>query len=273
MTAKLLIAGNIAKDVTADGWRPGGGAFYAAAQAYKLGAEVTVFTACSGDIEPATLLPQVDWRVQPSDSSTTFENKYKDGHRSQRLLSKGAPIALELLPEIDVILLTPVFHEIAPDSVASLAASGAVLGVSAQGWLRELDGERVRPTKFETDPPWLRGDVVFLSEEDIQDTGAVGSWRARVPIVALTRGRDGCTVWDSEGRHDVSTASVRELDPTGAGDIFAAAFLLHFYEARDVLSSARFAAAAAALSVRGEGIGALAGRDEIEALLSTVKVA
>jgi sugar/nucleoside kinase (ribokinase family) len=268
MTAKLLIAGHIVKDVTADGWRPGGGALYAAAQALRLGSDVTVITACSGDIEPASLLPGVEWHVQPSEVSATFENVYEGGHRRQRLLARGSSIDLTTMPVVDAVLLTPLFHEIEPESVASIANSAALLGVAVQGWLRELDGNRIRPAAFEAAPTWLAGDVVFVSEEDVQDAAdSVAAWQSHVPVVALTRGRGGCTVWDPAGRHDVSAAPVHEADPTGAGDVFAAAFLLYYLETHDVLASARFAAAAGALSVRGEGLEALAGRDEIEALL------
>jgi sugar/nucleoside kinase (ribokinase family) len=275
MTANLLIAGHIVKDVTADGWRPGGGVLYAASQARRLGADVTVLTACGPDVDPAKLLPDVEWRVQPSEATTTFDNTYADGRRTQRLLARGAQLDLASLPAADAVLLTPLFHEITPESVARIAASGPVLGVAAQGWLRELDGDRVHPSPFEAEPAWLAGDVVFVSDEDVQDAESVVVWSERVPVIALTRGSGGCTVWDAARRHDVSAAHVPEFDPTGAGDVFAAAFLFAFHERHEVLGAARFAAAAGALSVRGKGFEAVAGREEIEALLrrGQVKVA
>jgi len=279
MTPKLLIAGHIAKDVTAVGWRPGGGVLYAAAQAHRLGLDVTVLTACTADIDPKALLPDVAWQIQPSDATTTFENVYEGGHRSQRLLAHGAQIDLEAISvmaeAVQIVLLTPLFHEIEPSAAGRVAASGALFGVASQGWLRELDGEHVRPSSFEEAPDWLAGEVVFVSDEDVEDPDAVAVWRDRVPVVALTRGRGGCTVWDASGRHEVSAASVQEQDPTGAGDVFAAAFLVRYHETHDAKEAARFAAAAGALSVRGEGFEAVATRDEIEALLrqGRVKVA
>lgn len=279
MTPKLLIAGHIVKDVTADGWRPGGGVLYAAAQASRLGLDVAVVTACAPDIDPMTILPDVAWHVLPSEVTTTFENVYEDGHRTQRLLARGAPVRFDGLPdgwfEAPIKLLTPLFNEIEPSSVQRLAAGGTLLGVEAQGWLRELDGDRVRAAASDALPAWLAGDVVFVSDEDVADADSVAGWREHVSVVALTRGRSGCTVWHAQGRHDISAAVVDEVDPTGAGDVFAAAFLAHYHEARDAVAAARFAAAAGALSVRGEGFEAVAGRDEIEALLARgqVKVA
>ena len=54
---------------------------------------------------------------------------------------------------------------------------------------------------------------------------------------------------------------------TGAGDIFAAAFLIHLWETEDVWKAARFAACAASFVVEGEGTTAIPNRDQIEARL------
>jgi sugar/nucleoside kinase (ribokinase family) len=252
---------------------------YAAAQASRLGLDVAAVTACGADIEPQALLPGVSWHVIACEATTTFENLYDDGRRSQRLLARGQTIDFGVAPqawlEAPIVLLTPLFHEIEPSAVHRLASDRAVLGVAAQGWLRQLEGDRVRPAAFEVAPAWLAGDVVFVSDEDVQDADSVAEWREGVPVVALTRGRGGCTVWGESGRHDLSAAVVRERDPTGAGDVFAVAFLVRYHETRDVLDAARFASAAGALSVRGKGFESVAGRDEIEALLAQgqVKVA
>jgi sugar/nucleoside kinase (ribokinase family) len=56
-----------------------------------------------------------------------------------------------------------------------------------------------------------------------------------------------------------------EVDPTGAGDTFATAFLIRLHETGDVDEAARFGAAAASLSVGGIGVEAVPRRTEIEA--------
>lgn len=58
--------------------------------------------------------------------------------------------------------------------------------------------------------------------------------------------------------------SAREVDPTGAGDVFAAAFLVSLRRREAVATAARFAAAAAAISVEGFGLGAIPTRAVIE---------
>jgi sugar/nucleoside kinase (ribokinase family) len=129
----------------------------------------------------------------------------------------------------------------------------------------------VLPGVVEPAPEWLHGDIVFLSEEDVTEPEMAVQWRERVPTVVLTRGRDGYTVWDALGRHDIAPAPGCERDPTGAGDVFATAYLVRYGETGDVLESARFGAAAAAVSVEGIGIESVATREQIEARLSAAE--
>jgi hypothetical protein len=271
MSPQLLIAGHIVKDVTPTEWHPGGGALYAAAQAACLGVETAVVTACDADIDPSELVPGVEWRVHRLDRAIEFENTYIGGRRTQRVTSSGEPIGLDDIPDTwrtpPLVLLTPVFHDVAPELPGQLVRQGTILGLGAQGWLRRLEGDHVVPGVVEAAPDWLCGDVVFLSEEDVDEPESAERWRDRVPTVVLTRGRDGYTVWDGMGRHDIAPVAGCELDPTGAGDVFATAYLVRFGETSDVLESARFAAAAAAVSVEGVGIASVAKREQIEARL------
>ena len=74
-------------------------------------------------------------------------------------------------------------------------------------------------------------------------------------------------MWSEEGCHEVAPFAVHEFDSTGAGDVFAAAFMVRVHETGDVMKSARFASAAAALVVQGPGLAAVADRAAIETLL------
>jgi ATP-dependent Clp protease ATP-binding subunit ClpA len=59
-----------------------------------------------------------------------------------------------------------------------------------------------------------------------------------------------------------------ERDPTGAGDVFAAAFLIQLGETGDALEAARFAACVAAGSVEGRGASQIPTREETERRLA-----
>jgi len=55
-----------------------------------------------------------------------------------------------------------------------------------------------------------------------------------------------------------------EKDPTGAGDIFAAAFFTRLYTTRDPWEAARFATQLASLSVKRSGLQAVPTQNEIQ---------
>jgi sugar/nucleoside kinase (ribokinase family) len=276
MTPDILLAGHIVKDITNDGWRPGGGVTYGAAQALRLGLSVAVVTSCDAGVDPHAVLPDVDWRVLRSTDTTTFENRYTGSRREQTVLARARKIGLTDIPDdwrgTPLILLCPVIGEIDPSLGRQLHGGRSFVALGAQGWLRRVEGQRVVVGPAEPSPDWLAGDAVFVSEEDVTDADGVAAWQAHVPIVILTRARLGCTLWDAGGRHDLPAFSVDEVDPTGAGDVFMTAFCVRFHETRDAIDAARFGAAAAALAVTRPGIEGVGGRNEIEALLRSREV-
>jgi sugar/nucleoside kinase (ribokinase family) len=63
---------------------------------------------------------------------------------------------------------------------------------------------------------------------------------------------------------------VAEIDTTGAGDIFAAAFFFRLYTTRDPWEAARFATQLAAISVTRTGLQAIPTSEEIQACMAEV---
>ncbi|MCI0398954.1 MAG: sugar kinase [Chloroflexi bacterium] len=72
-------------------------------------------------------------------------------------------------------------------------------------------------------------------------------------IAVLKRGAQGCTVYTQQARLYMPGFTVAEVDPTGAGDCFNAAFLLGLNSGWDLERVARFANAAGALAVTKQG--------------------
>ena len=72
-------------------------------------------------------------------------------------------------------------------------------------------------------------------------------------VIVLKRGRQGCTVYTRDGCVDVPAYRVREVDPTGAGDCFDAAFLCGILEHRPWVECAQMASAAGALDAAAFG--------------------
>jgi ribokinase len=90
-----------------------------------------------------------------------------------------------------------------------------------------------------------------------------------VQTVIVTLGRRGCLVATRSGRTLVPGFKVKAADTTAAGDIFNGALAVALGEGRPLLESARFANAAAAISVTRLGAQPSAPtRREIEAFLA-----
>jgi 1D-myo-inositol 3-kinase len=271
MAAQFLAVGHVVKDVVGNGWRLGGSVAYAVRQASRLGLQTAAVTACAPDVSPAELLPETQWHVLADHETTTFENLYQGGARRQRVLARARVIGPAQVPgrwrSTPIVFLAPVLWDLEPNT-GSVFPEECLVGLGAQGWLRQLQGSEVRPGSVDQHAPWLYGDIIFVSEEDLEEPERAAEWLAYVPMVVLTRGRGGATVFDDAGRHDFPAFLVPEVDPTGAGDVFAAAFLARWRETSDLEETARFASAAAALSLRGAGLDAIASRAEIEALMA-----
>ncbi|WP_339948012.1 sugar kinase [uncultured Albimonas sp.] len=87
-------------------------------------------------------------------------------------------------------------------------------------------------------------------------------------VVALTMGSEGVMVATAETRVSIPARKAEAVDATGAGDCFDGAFLTRWLETGDAEASARFASAAASLSVEGWGaVAPLPRRAAVEAML------
>jgi sugar/nucleoside kinase (ribokinase family) len=270
---RFLSIGHVTRDARPGGDVLGGSVSFGALTAARLGWEVAILTSAGPDFEPEKEMPGITAFVRRGATTTRFVNTYdEDGTRHQVVTSRADPIDLEPLPdewrEPDALLLAPVAGELVGFSTASLSA-GAV-GAVAQGWLREIDpGGDVSPREWSEAARDLLGvHVVFLSEQDLPNADAGARELLRhVPMVALTRGWRGLTLLTREGAHEVPSLPRTEVDPTGAGDVFSAAFLVGYHESGDPLEAAAFGACAASCAVEGVGAETLGDRAEIQARL------
>jgi 1D-myo-inositol 3-kinase len=233
-----------------------------------------VLTACGPDFEPSRDLPEAQVFVERGPATTRFVNLYDAvGRRTQTLAARAAPIALEPLPDAwrapDVLLLAPVAGEIAAGFTSAIR--GELVGATAQGWLRAVDEDgAVTPRDWGSAGRDLEGvHALFLSENDVPEPEtAARAFLAHVPIVALTRGWRGLTLLTRDGAHDVPGLPRAEVDPTGAGDVLAAAFLVRYHETHDLLEAAAFGACAASCAVEAVGAAGLGDRGEVERRLA-----
>ena len=213
----------------------------------------------------------IEVRSQPGEVPRYANTYEKSGNRKQFLLAEGSPLQLvpHLAPgeEPEIAFITPAFHEFRR---APLRFQGAIVGVSLQGPLRAITGrQRVihHSHPFSVAEKFVRpGWLAFLSDEDAADPEALCEYIADHGAVAvLTRGHNGATLFDSDGTTQHWDAlPARPVDPTGAGDCFASAFLFRLSETEELNSAMEFALAAGALAVEGSGLRGVATREAIE---------
>ncbi|MHB8684232.1 MAG: PfkB family carbohydrate kinase [Dehalococcoidia bacterium] len=268
----FVVVGHAVRDVAPEGWRLGGTVTFAAVQAHRLGLSVGVVTAAGADLDVQAEVPFAQVVQHLTASTTCFENVYVGGQRRQSVRSRADAIPRDVVPDAwrraPIVLLGPVLSELAPD-FSTLFASASLTSVSAQGWLRAVDeAGHVHHTAWGGEPFWRGCDVLFVSDEDLDDGGdTLERWTREVPTVAMTESWKGARVCTHGVWRRMDAFPEVEADPTGAGDTFATALLVRLRETGDVLEAARFGAAAASISVSGIGAASIPGRDEIEARL------
>lgn len=249
-----LAVGHFARDIVPGGHVTGGTVAYSGATARALGCRTAILTSYGPDFEPH--MDAVDATVErvPAAETTTFENIYDDGGRTQfihgrarRLLPEHVPQGWENTP---IVHLAPIAVEVD----ASLAGHfpNSVVGLTPQGWMRKWDnGGRVYPRFWEQARHVMPlAAAVVLSDEDIADRTWLEQFREWAPLLVLTQGPDGCTVFMGDDVRSVPAPTVKEVNPTGAGDVFAAAFFIRMFQTKgNPWESARFANSIAARSV------------------------
>lgn len=269
---RFVVFGHLTRDIVPGGHTLGGTASYAAITAQRMGAQVTVVTRAETDDARHPAFADIELVNLSSPHTTTFQNFYQpDGTRLQQVRVVAAPIFVDDVPEdafqADVALLAPVCQEIDPAIAPKL---DAIVGCVPQGWMREWD-ERGRVYAV----PWLSAgrllpylDMVALSKHDMAaDPDLLITLTGAVPVVALTQGHAGCEVYTGSQMHAIAPRPAAEVDATGAGDVFSAAFLVRLWESKDPLEAAYFANVAASLSVEAFGVESIPHRADVEAYL------
>jgi sugar/nucleoside kinase (ribokinase family) len=253
-----LVIGYATRDLIGAGeFRIGGTVSYAARTARALGCRVGAVTSANPDLDLSKVLDGVLIARHPAAHTTTFENIYVGLDRIQVLHSTAESLTPAMIPadwQARIVHLGPVAQE-CPAALLD-RWEGAFVGVTPQGWMRCWDEDgRVSLCAWRDSAAILaRADAVVLSETDLVDQAIIAEYVAQARLLVVTRGAKGCTVYSEGAERSFPAPRVRELDPTGAGDIFAAAFFLWMDWYQDPWAAARFANCIAASSVTRVGV-------------------
>jgi sugar/nucleoside kinase (ribokinase family) len=278
-TPDFLAIGVLTYDVTPEPGnphgrvRPGGAATFSAMCAQALGLNVAVVASAAADYPVDSVLPDIDVSIVESGFTTFFQNVYsRNGERTQVLGARSSSITRSDIPaewlDALIVFFGPLVREVPPDAVNWFPH--ADVGAAVQGWLRRWD-DYGRVTEESGPNPDLANGYRLLAGSTTEfhesDPGEMAGWMASTDVLGVTDGSNGARIYAGGSPVHVPAYAADELDPTGAGDIWGASCLVRLAEGADPEEAARFANAAASLSVEREGLSGVPTRSEIEARL------
>ncbi len=276
----FLAVGTITKDLLPNGGVTiGGTVTYAAATASNLGLRTGIIARADAAFDLSGLERRgIEILRLPAEKTTTFANIYENGRRMQYISAEAGPITPQDIPpawqRARVVHLGPLAQDM-PATVASCFPD-ALIGVTPQGWMRRWNAQGlIRAVPWERPEDVLSAvDVLVFSIDDVAgDERLIHHYGSLVDTRVVTQSKRGCTVYRrGQHPHHFPAFAAVEVDPTGAGDVFCAAYLIHLAETGDPYGAARFANCVASFSIEALGILSVPTREQVEARLKTKTV-
>ncbi len=270
MQTKLdyLIIGNVTKDDTPDGAELGGTSSYAALCAHKLGKSTAMLAGIGDDVPSLTSLAGVQITRIPHKNTDSFENVYEGDIRRQKWRARGARITASDIPPAwrhpSIVHLAPIGQELSPALITEFPDT--LRCATIQGWLRGKDADdnvifNMHANLMAQLPQF---DIVVASLSDFfGDASLMRVLLSTVKLGIETLGAEGCKIYQNGEVIRVPTLPQPDIDPTGAGDVFAAAFFIRYKQTEDAVLAAKFANACASLSVGGKGMRAIPSKSAV----------
>ena len=205
--------------------------------------------------------------VIPSHRTVYFENTYGENqdNRSQRVLAKADPFTVEQLENINA----HIFHlgslladDFSLDVVKYLSTKG-ILAVDAQGYLREVRGEKVYPIDWTDKVEALKYiDILKVNEHEMEVlTGQTDIKQAALQLaewgvkeVLITLGSLGSIIYAEGTFHKIPAYPPKDIvDATGCGDTYATGYLYMRNKGASYEEAGCFAAAMSTLKLEAAG--------------------
>ena len=283
----LLVVGAAARDIDHSdprGWRLGGTVAYASLAAARLGVHVRALVgtdehAATADELDILRTAGVDLRTVPIEHGPVFDNRQTSDGRVQIVHQASDRVPAAALPDkwrsSSAVLLGTVAGELG-DDWADRFDGGSFVALAWQGLLR-----RIQPGfPVEAFPPRrtalvTRADALLVSSEDVDGDVRIDDLMGDNQLLLSTHGARGVIeLRRDQGRVRARSAPALSpptvVDPTGAGDVFAGAWLSARLLAPEAPTDRHLlvASAMAGLSVRAKGLAAMPSkRDLCEAVI------
>lgn len=243
---------------------PGGGVYFTAKTLENLNAGTTIVSPYGADF-PQKYLPKTAFIAAkpPFGKTLLFKNIYKNGARVQTVENYEEYLHYKWLENFkyitnnyDLVIIAPVINNIGmgelikireflPSSFFCLLPQGLYRQIGKTGKITQIDREFTNGT--------IRNfDFISFSEQDFSHADEKArQWSKEGPMVAVTRNGKGASIYSRANRVDSPAFKVSKIvDPTGAGDVFAAGFTYAYLKNRQIEKALDFGQAAAALSLR-----------------------
>ena len=261
----FLTIGHICKDLEKSSYSIGGTAFFASLTAKKMGLTPFVITKTDPAIVSKLSLLNIKCINIPTKTPTIFHNQDKNGIRIQYLLQAATKIPSTILPEtwknVPIVLLSPIINEVGFNFFSSFAKN-SLIGACLQGWIRKPIKTVIHYKNLPMDKRILRATVLFASKEDFKNNEEK-FWELQNKILILTNGPNGCTIKTENGFTKIPSVKVNHTNTVGAGDVFAASFLIHYFSSHNPIEAALFANISAAKAISAKTIFEMPNLDEI----------
>ncbi len=215
--------------------------------------------------------------------TTRFHHDIYASHRVLRILEEANNID-NYIAEFDpskACLLSPVFHEVTGLGVSWIRDNYDLIAMDVQGFIRDKDNNnKIIPnnSKDQISAIIHQGDFVKFSFKEAKNfTGKDSLPRmfSSLPqnnVQIITLGIDGLAYSDHGKCYTLRAELVKEIDPTGAGDVFLAGFIANYLRTEELDISLAVGMALASESVKYQGVNPLPDIDyekKAENILST----
>lgn len=209
----------------------------------------------------------IDVRTLPSRKSVYFENIYGENqnNRTQRVLAKADPFTVEGLKDINA----KIYHlgslladDFSLDVIKYLSAKGT-LSVDVQGYLREVQGEKVVAVDW---PEKIEAlgyiDILKANEKEMAVlTGCTDPREASLKLagwgvkeVLLTLGSEGSVIYTDGKFFDIPAYPPEQIvDATGCGDTYMTGYLYMRNKGASYYDAGCFAAAMCSIKLAASG--------------------
>lgn len=209
----------------------------------------------------------IDVENIPSRKTVYFENSYGENqnNRTQRVLAKADPFTVEKLQHAEA----KIFHlgslladDFSLDVLEYLSQKG-ILSVDAQGYLREVRGEKVYPIDWKDKREALKYiDILKVNEHEAAVLTGLTDYKAAaarlaewgVKEVLLTLGSEGSLIHADGQYYQIPAYPPRDVvDATGCGDTYMLGYLYQRVKGASYAEAGCFAAALSTLKLEHTG--------------------